>query len=118
MIELKPCPFCGRPACVVVGDMIGPGKWYAQASCGINRGCGITIFAEADSAETARKRVMDAWNITAEPVKHGRWVERLVNIETLTTDLFCSECKFASVNWRYNYCPNCGAKMDEEGSDD
>lgn len=60
------------------------------------------------------RRINKAPTIDAELVKHGRWVERLVNIETLTTDLFCSECKFASVNWRYNYCPNCGAKMDEE----
>lgn len=47
-------------------------------------------------------------------VRHGRWEERSVNVDTPTTDLFCSECNFASYHWRYNYCPNCGCKMDKE----
>lgn len=47
-------------------------------------------------------------------VRHGRWEERPVNVDTPTTDLFCSECNFASYHWRYNYCPICGAIMDKE----
>ena len=35
-------------------------------------------------------------------------------------DLVCSECHVGVVKWtitdRPKYCPNCGAKMDEEGS--
>lgn len=50
-----------------------------------------------------------------EVVKHGRWEERPVNVGTCTTGLFCSECNFPSLGWRYNYCHNCGAKMDLEG---
>ena len=49
-----------------------------------------------------------------EAVKHGRWEERPVNVGTCTTGLFCSECNFPSLGWRYNYCPNCGAKMNLE----
>lgn len=48
------------------------------------------------------------------PVKHGRWEERSVNVGTCTTGLFCSECNFPSLGWRYNYCHNCGCKMDLE----
>ena len=45
------------------------------------------------------------------PVVHGRWV---FNSEHWTWD--CSNCKCwvgsgVSIN-RYNFCPNCGAKMD------
>ena len=48
--------------------------------------------------------------IEAEPVVHGRWAEDL-------EDIICSEC---GCSWNlidnctetFNYCPNCGAKMD------
>lgn len=54
-------------------------------------------------------------------VKHGRWVENshdsyddmreeYVRWYTYT----CSECDGEAMN-DYNYCPNCGAKMDAEG---
>jgi hypothetical protein len=43
--------------------------------------------------------------IEAEPVKHGRWMY----------PFYCSECGFTpyySSDLTYNYCPNCGARMD------
>ncbi len=56
--------------------------------------------------------------IEAEPVRHGRWVDRMVR------DWRCSECGEAIYKVRNvdgycyddkpNYCPNCGAKMDSE----
>ena len=49
--------------------------------------------------------------VDAVEVDHAKWEERIVNIETQTTDLFCSKCDFASHHWRYKYCPNCGRKM-------
>ena len=40
-----------------------------------------------------------------EKVRHGKW-------ESIGTDLLkCSECDFLYINY-FNYCPNCGAKMD------
>ena len=56
--------------------------------------------------------------IEAEPVRHGRWVDKMVR------DWHCSECgKKASFDGycyddKPNYCPNCGAKMDEEADDE
>lgn len=44
----------------------------------------------------------------AEP-KQGRWVETIVRGSTA---LYCSNCEQDSgYFYRYNYCPNCGAKM-------
>lgn len=56
----------------------------------------------------------DAKGADAEPVRHGRWI---TNFETDEgRSLRCSKCRM--VFWvghgrDGNYCPNCGAKMDE-----
>lgn len=39
-------------------------------------------------------------------VKHGRWIKHKCFDE-------CSEC-YRMVILRYNYCPNCGARMGKE----
>lgn len=57
---------------------------------------------------------MDLMHDELVPKKNGLWEERPVNVGTCTTGLFCSECNFPSLGWRYNYCPNCGAKMNLE----
>ena len=45
------------------------------------------------------------------PVVHGRWVPTKAPFMNECKD--CSVCGYRTV-WghRYNYCPNCGAKMD------
>ena len=57
----------------------------------------------------------------AAPVVHGRWIERpLDNFRKY--EVKCSECGFIGIgNYDqylepidFNYCPNCGAKMDLE----
>ena len=50
----------------------------------------------------------------AVPVQRGRWIEHEIPDEPLYgTDYECSVCgKFHHDNW--NYCPDCGAKMDLE----
>ena len=43
-------------------------------------------------------------------VRHGRWL----CVDTDTEQFFlCNRCKKKEY-WESNYCPNCGAKMDEE----
>lgn len=44
----------------------------------------------------------------AKPTKHGRWIEDEYGIP------HCSECKAINNTVYRNYCPNCGARMDEE----
>lgn len=44
------------------------------------------------------------------PVRHGRWIL----VDTDEEQFFiCSECENKEY-WESDYCPNCGAKMDEE----
>lgn len=60
---------------------------------------------------------------TVDPVKHGHWVEVQRIHETDRTAICeCSLC--GDTVWVYdgqrawNYCPNCGAKMDEVTKDE
>ena len=47
------------------------------------------------------------------PVRHGRWV--VIDAEE-PRRYGCSECK--RLSWHMeNYCPNCGARMDEDGDE-
>ena len=77
-----------------------------------------------------RKIVNNAPTIEAEPVKHGRWVDRYGG--KYANPLYeCSECKEAALYGhrmdslgRYytvqvlsTRCPNCGAKMDLKGGE-
>lgn len=54
----------------------------------------------------------------AEPVKHGRWIhERLASTGGGSYSVVrCSRCLWPEPEYplmETNYCPNCGAKMDE-----
>ena len=47
-----------------------------------------------------------------DPVKHGRWERPVVHGHTCLTAL-CSVCGYINnSNDGFNYCPNCGARMD------
>ena len=50
------------------------------------------------------------------PVRHGRWLQKKHKIFGNAYDYVCSECGCDYALAEYNYCPNCGAKMD--GVDD
>lgn len=60
------------------------------------------------------EEINHAPTIDAEPVKHGEWIEE----RNITTDgkgytaYRCSVCQYAVLTKLYNFCPNCGAKMD------
>lgn len=48
------------------------------------------------------------------PVRHGRWMRENNRVKSYIR--ICSECRktayFCGTGCSYNYCPNCGAKMD------
>ena len=50
--------------------------------------------------------------VDAVPVRHGRWETNSDRPDSL----ICSVCKCGFDMWKHdhhNFCPNCGAKMDE-----
>lgn len=51
-----------------------------------------------------------------DPIKHGHWTDRAKSILGLPTEA-CSECAEWSVGYKKDYCPHCGAKMDEVEED-
>lgn len=75
------------------------GKWFAtMEQCELCPTC-----------ERALERLRDY----AAPVVHGRW--NVVEGRRLDNAI-CSNCSrhFQAYYEAYHYCPNCGAKMDEE----
>ena len=63
-------------------------------------------YSREDAADCIR--YMDAADVA--PVRHGRWKRYGKNLGE------CSECG-EIVSVRNNYCPNCGAQMDEKEND-
>lgn len=48
-------------------------------------------------------------------VRHGRWISRPAPSNSYCGYLICSQCgEEVSDADEYNYCPNCGSRMDEE----
>ena len=57
--------------------------------------------------------------VDAKPVVHGRWVDKREKMWDLERPVVigcqCSVCGFFGCE-EFNYCPNCGAKMDGDGN--
>lgn len=65
--------------------------------------------------------VAAAPTIEAEPVRHGRWEYRAVDTPNLGRryEMYCTACgKTPDPKKWYDYCPNCGAKMDKENDNE
>lgn len=54
--------------------------------------------------------IENAPTIEAEPVKHGRWIEMPYSF----TCSVCGVIRAKGTTGKYNYCPKCGAKMENE----
>ena len=58
--------------------------------------------------------IIAAPTIDAAPVVHGKWEVSMSPF----WDAKCSECGFRTkTDWKWRYCPECGAKMDGGGRD-
>ena len=79
---------------------------------------GFYISPGNDIKGTAQKAAdyLISHGVTAQ--KHGRWIDGAENFTCGNHNAECSACH-CNVSWSgcdedFNYCPNCGAKMDGE----
>ena len=59
---------------------------------------------------------LDDCNVEFAPVKHGRWI--VLHGVLAGDDIYgdmgeCSNCGLHLRNYEWDYCPNCGARMDK-----
>lgn len=68
-----------------------------------------------DAWRDAQKEIDNAPTVDAEPVRHGQW--EYVDYGGFG-NWHCSHCREICItNGDYDYCPNCGARMDAERKD-
>ena len=60
--------------------------------------------------------IINAPTIEAEPIRHGQWIDHTYKYRYPVGRYECSICG-AAHDMEWGYCPNCGAKMDEENKD-
>lgn len=82
----------------------------------INEGVIFTVSAGRPNAEIrGANKVISVINqcptIEAEPVKCGRWVMLKYPLVECSA---CKEMRDCAHQFGWNYCPNCGAKMESE----
>lgn len=62
--------------------------------------------------EWCRKCIYEAPEVEAEPVCHGRWTQRK------NGEYYCTNCgREEKFIFQKNFCPRCGARMDEGGTE-
>ena len=96
-------------------DRTALGIGYADPKAFINP-------AHANGWNTAIQIINEAPSADVAPVRHAKWV--LID-ECVNEGVYCSNChkkiyraEYANQKVKSNFCPNCGAKMDEEVSND
>lgn len=80
----------------------------------------VALYCTASTLEVVKKDVESTPTLDVAPVKHARW--ELERDEYGQAQCYhCSEC---DRDWHHtgvysatNYCPNCGAKMDDPPTD-
>lgn len=68
-------------------------------------------------ATRAANRIKLLPTVEAEPVRHGQWID-VTDFDSPDYEFACSECYYRNFErvmdaGAWNYCPNCGAKVDE-----
>ncbi len=68
-----------------------------------------------DALMDAEDVIDDLPSADVAPVRHGRWIKDKIQNHVEKT-YHCSKCDYQAwgENEKTRYCPNCGAKMDEE----
>ena len=132
MVELKPCPFCGRKDAVTISVCDDEGNYHGEIGCDYEQdpwsglsyalaheGWGRCILCTDnepmggilfDTAEDAA----EAWNRMVVEVRRGEWLPDVYAKDTRTgyeyLTLKCSVCGCGCMS-RNNFCHRCGADM-------
>lgn len=80
------------------------------------RNCYETCAGHCDDLQI----IDDRPTIEAEPVRRGRWIHDGYDFQHGNDWIHCSECGKRGINVPAdltNYCPNCGALMEEQEGD-
>lgn len=107
MNELKRCPFCGGEAELKRYEC---GDWqiicYHKVGCIMREDLENGYFEDADL-----QTIIRAWNSRAERtcIREKRGVKM-----DGSPRLRCSLCGYGIGDKRFNYCPNCGARIEVE----
>lgn len=73
--------------------------------------------AEMRGASKVIDRIKSMRTADVQEVKHGKWEVKIDH--GIEAEIKCSECGFLYIEadpdeeYRHNYCPNCGAKMED-----
>jgi len=79
----------------------------------IKKFCGHCSIKDACIEKCIDARIIESMP-TIDPVKHGRWIEHKGGDDYIGYPIYeCSECGYDAGETATNYCPNCGARMDE-----
>ena len=128
MSELLPCPFCGGADAIVINPRLR--SCFETLENAIMRvacpdcGAGISFGylnerwdeLTEEHAKEAIRATISAWNRRADvaPVVRGEWTTNSDYPDTV----ICSLCGWRESVWwadkGTNYCPNCGAKMEDK----
>jgi DNA-directed RNA polymerase subunit RPC12/RpoP len=107
MTELKPCPFCGGEA-----KLSGRESYEKSAKVECPH-CGAKIFKRDFTSTAAADECVRVWNNrpNVQETKHGKW-------EIMPHSLLSNRCSSCGAVYEtpeaWNYCPNCGTKMDDK----
>lgn len=109
MIELKPCPFCGGEARLLLN---AKKKIYGKDEyrTGVVVCCNV---CEARMFYGSEKLAIEAWNRREEPKppKMGKWIYHPDWEADGECAYECDQCGMGS-DVDYNFCMRCGAKME------
>ena len=72
--------------------------------------CKFGKISTADAFAIAIRRVKKLPAMDAVPVRQGKWIYREDDLTYWWECSICSDCE----SKKSQYCPNCGARMDEE----
>ena len=79
------------------------------------RDCGETDYCPNCDYRELIDEILDAPTVDAEPVRHGHWINHFDDLFPEDSSVECSVChEYEGIMANDNYCPHCGAKMDEE----